>query len=158
MEGYLKGLVRPMTLLCSKKGNGKTNKFIACSNLTISTRGILTAYAGRWRVEVYHRSSKSYLGMTQVAAMGFDSVNSHVHWVYCAYLLLQDMKTPEPMGLTDRQKILAQKMEAEHLKKIIHLSTRFEGGRQVKTHCQEVLSGMFTAKPTARASLRCCER
>ena len=39
-------------------------------------------------MELFHKTVKQYLGFEDVATSGFDSVMSHVHWVYCAYILL----------------------------------------------------------------------
>ena len=39
-------------------------------------------------IELFHKDVKMHLGFEDVATSGFDAVQSHVHWVYCAYILL----------------------------------------------------------------------
>jgi len=40
-------------------------------------------------VELFHKKVKQHLGFEDVATSGFESVMSHVHWVYCAYILFE---------------------------------------------------------------------
>jgi hypothetical protein len=42
----------------------------------------------RWRIEIFHKEVKMFLGFEDVATRTFESVKAHVHWVYCAYILL----------------------------------------------------------------------
>jgi hypothetical protein len=41
-----------------------------------------------YNIELFHKTVKQQLGFEDVATHGFDSVMSHVHWVYCSYILL----------------------------------------------------------------------
>jgi hypothetical protein len=142
IEGYIRGVEFPVVLICSKKKKGNDEsqkKYLTCSNLTIESRAILMAFSLRWQVELFHRATKQNLGMCDAGVPKFESVHSHVRWVYCAYLLLAQMNVKEGIGIQNRQEILAQKIEAEKLRTIIQLSTRFHGARQVRLRCQEVL-------------------
>ena len=63
-------------------------KYLACNDLRATARQIVTGYRLRWAVELFHKSVKQHLGFEDVATHGFDAVMAHVHWVYCAYILL----------------------------------------------------------------------
>lgn len=149
IEGYLKGIYQPLILLCSKKSRGKGNLYLACSNLTISTQAVAEGYTIRWRVELFHRDCKQRLGMQHAGVSHFDSLQSHVHWVYCAYLLLKNQpgKVPEPGGNTilQRQRQLRNQWEAEQIRKVIQLSTRIDGGQAVKKRYQAALADLQLA-------------
>jgi hypothetical protein len=149
IEGYLKGLMSPVALICSKKSRGKGNLFLACSNRSIGTRSILAAYTIRWRVELFHRDVKDKLGMLDAGVSHFESQRSHVHWVYCAYLLLKNQndsrQTGRPPPITQCQKELTRRWEAERYREIIQISTRFDGARAVKNHCFQVLADLQSA-------------
>src|SRR5438876_777368 len=80
----------PMTLLCSeaKKRPDGRRKYLACNDDKATARQIVMGYRLRWKIELFHKDTKMHLGFEAVATTGFPSVASHVHWVYCAYLLL----------------------------------------------------------------------
>lgn len=143
IEGYLKGICCPVVLLCSKKSRGKGYMYMACSNLMLSTRSIVIAYTCRWKIELFHRAAKNNLGMLDAGLVQFDSMKSHVHWVYCAYLLLGRMASTE--GITARQKCLQQQQKTGQLKIILQLSTRFQGATQVRSHCHEAIRDIQAA-------------
>ena len=81
IEGFLRGILTPVVLICSKKNRGNGNLYFACSNLTISSRSISIGYSLRWRVELYHRDTKQHLGMVDAGVQNFESLRSHIHWV-----------------------------------------------------------------------------
>lgn len=146
LEGYLKGVICPIILLCSKKSKGDGVKYLACSNLTVSTSAILQTYILRWRIELFHRDVKQNLGMLDAGVECFESQVSHVHWVYCAYLLLRQMDAPAHLAsIHYRQLSLGRKLEARKLKGIVQLSTRFDGARQVRGHCRGILEDLRAA-------------
>jgi len=140
LEGYLNGLNRLVTLVCSKKKKGRRKMiFLACSNTKVSTGVIIRAYRRRWLVELFHRTVKSNLGMCHAGVERFASLENHVHWVYCAYLLLFELDQSDSSSQFRRQKWLNHRYKAAELKKIIQLTTRFDGGEAVKIHCQEAI-------------------
>jgi hypothetical protein len=151
MEGYLKGIARSLTLLCSKKSRGKGHLYLGCSNSKISTRAIVMAYTTRWRVELFHRDCKQRLGMCDAGVVRFESQLSHVHWVYCVYLLLHQQQQPEekkgdvPKTILERQNQIKLDWEAEHYRNLIQLSTRFDGAAAVKSHCYQALKDRKSA-------------
>ena len=77
-------------LVCSearKRPDGR-RKYLACNDVKATARQIVFGYRLRWAVELFHKDVKMHLGFEDVATSGFDAVQSHVHWVYCAYILL----------------------------------------------------------------------
>jgi hypothetical protein len=63
-----------------------------------------------YNIELFHKNTKQHLGFEDVATSGFDSVISHVHWVYCAYILLH----LSPPGLSSDVKSLGDKQRQLH--------------------------------------------
>jgi hypothetical protein len=89
ITGYLKNFGKAQ-LICSqfktKSNNGK-RKHLACNDLKATPRQIVIGYRLRWAIEIFHKEIKMFLGFEDVSAKHFNSVISHVHWVYCAYIL-----------------------------------------------------------------------
>ncbi|MBK8203509.1 MAG: transposase [Bdellovibrionales bacterium] len=87
LVGYLKGVNHEVRLVSAIKPNGE-RLFLACSRTKIEPGAITRAYRSRWRVEIFHRDVKSYLGLEDAGLEKFDAIHAHVLWVYCVYLLL----------------------------------------------------------------------
>ena len=89
IKGYLR-YVGYVLLICSefKKRPRGRRKYLACSDLEATARQIVIGYRIRWAIEIFHKEVKMFLGFEDVATKWFDSVNAHVHWVYCVYILL----------------------------------------------------------------------
>jgi len=87
--GYLR-YVGKCQLICSeyKKRLKGRRKYLACNDLRVTGRQILIGYRMRWAIEIFHKTVKMHLGFEDVATKYFESVKAHVHWVYCAYILL----------------------------------------------------------------------
>ena len=87
--GYLR-YVGKVQLICSefKKRPQGRRKYLACNDLKAKARQVLIGYRIRWAIEVFHKEVKMFLGFQDVATKSFQSVKAHVHWVYCAYILL----------------------------------------------------------------------
>ena len=88
--GYLKDVRRQVQLVCSKRSRDSKMKLLACSNLKISVKSIILGYKKRWKIELFHRDIKSFLGLEDAGVKNFDSLHNHVHWVYVAYNLLKE--------------------------------------------------------------------
>ena len=88
--GLLKGVRQRVKLLCSKRLKDKRMKFLACSNIKVSPKLILLAYKKRWTIEIFHREVKSYLGLEDAGVKRFNSLHSHVHFVYVTYNMLKE--------------------------------------------------------------------
>ena len=108
-SGYLRH-VGKVELVCSEprhRPDGR-RKYLACNDLRATARQIVTGYRMRWAVELFHKCVKQHLGFEDVATHGFEAVLSHVHWVYCAYILLH----MSPPGLSPGAQSIGDKQRA----------------------------------------------
>ena len=85
-----------------------------------------------------------FLGFEDVSAKWFDSICSHVHWVYCAYILLNS----NPPGMPERIKSLAHKQQhveemnkRKELSRLNQLITQINGVQRLKKEIQQALDG-----------------
>ena len=129
--------VGQVQLVCSeprKRPEGR-RRYFACNDMRVTARQIMLGYRLRWAVELFHKSVKQHLGFEEVSTSGFDSVISHVHWVYCAYLLLH-MSPPgvsdQDKSLGDKQRQLRKYIEDKKKRRILQKLTRFGGVQQLK--------------------------
>lgn len=80
ISGYLRhvGLVQ---LICSefKKTPDGRRKYLAYNDLKAMVRHIVIGYRMRWRIEIFHKEVKTYLGFEDVSAQWFVAVKAHVH-------------------------------------------------------------------------------
>ena len=142
--GWLKS-VGPVQLVCSERKSAPAGerKYFACSHLTIKPEQILLAYSLRWNVELFHKSIKMHLGFEHVSAVAFDSVISHVHWVYCAYLLLNGelpgLAMPEK-SLMERQKHVMKALEHKQKAHLLQILTRINGVEKIKNELKSALA------------------
>ena len=127
--GWLKK-VGPVQLVCSekKKAARGERKYFACSHLTVKPRQILVGYGLRWTIELFHKAVKMHLGFEDVSTKSFDSVIAHVHWVYCAYILLHSELpgiSSSAETLSERQRyvmsILVKKEKANLLQQLTQI-------------------------------------
>jgi hypothetical protein len=141
--GWLRS-VGPVRLVCSerKKAPRGERKYFACSHLTVVPRQILLAYSLRWRVELFHKSIKMHLGFEDISAVGFDSVVSHVHWVYCAYLLLHgDLPGCKPgKSLSERQQHVMRMLDHRQKAHLLQQLTRINGLENQKAELKSALA------------------
>lgn len=110
--------------------------------MRVTARQIMLGYRIRWAVELFHKSVKQNLGFEEVSTSGFDSVTSHVHWVYCAYILL-NLSPPgvsnEPKSLGDKQRQLRTYLEAKEKRRILQKLTQFGGVEKFKAEIRQAL-------------------
>jgi len=145
ITAYLKGVKHPMAVVCSEKYTGKgKRRFFACSNNEVSVATILKAYRCRWSIEIFHRTTKSFLGFEHAGVVQFDSLVSHVHWVYCAYLLLNEQTKKGDPPMHEKQRRIRELFHAHELKTIRQLNTRIDGKKEVKRHCERALQELVT--------------
>ncbi len=140
--GYLRHVGR-VQLICSefkKRRNGRI-KYLACNDLRVKSRQILIGYRLRWQIEIFHKEVKMFLGFEDVATKWFVSVMAHVHWVYCAYILLHS----HPPGLTeqitsiaDKQRKIKEIIDTKEKARVIQLLTQTNGGQRYKNELQKV--------------------
>lgn len=143
LTGCIKGVHHDVAIVCSEKSTGKGRRYFACSNTKVSAGVITRAYRIRWQIELFHRVIKSQLGMLDAGVSDFDALTAHIHWVYCAYILLHKVDMPHVATLLERQRSLQRMVEREPLlakvKQIMDARTQFGGMSRQKNLMQEVL-------------------
>lgn len=136
--GYL-GHVGKIQLICSefkKRPYGRT-KYLACNDLKAKPRQILIGYPAQagWAIEIFHKDVKMFLGFEDVATKIFDSVMAHVHWVYCAYILLHYPPSGVPAhikSLADKQRRIKAIIDSKEKARVIQLLTQIMGWRTIR--------------------------
>lgn len=108
-----------------------------------SLHGVLRLYRARWQVELFHKTVKQHLGFEDVATSGFDSVISHVHWVYCAYILLCMSPPGVSVGvksLGDQQRPLQQLLENQEKRRVLQKLSQIGGVQRYKDGLRQALA------------------
>jgi hypothetical protein len=141
--GYLR-YVGWVHLVCSepKKRSEGRRRYLACNDMRVTARQIMLGYRLRWAVELFHKNIKQFLGFEDVSTSGFDSVKSHVYWVYCAYLLLH-MSPPggdnEAGSLGDQQRQLRKYLDHKEKRSILQKLTQIGGVQRYKDELRQAL-------------------
>jgi hypothetical protein len=144
--GYLRS-VGKVELVCSerrKRSDGR-RKYLACNDLRATPRQIVTGYRLRWSVEVFHKCVKQNIGFEDVATHGFDAVVSHVHWVYCAYMLLHMAPpglSPGAQSIGEKQRALQQGLAAREKRQILQKLTQIGGVQRYTEELRQALAGI----------------
>jgi hypothetical protein len=141
--GHLR-YVGKVQLICSesKKRPDGRRKYLACSDLKVKARQIVMGYRIRWSIEIFHKTVKMYLGFEQVAAKSFKSVISHVHWVYCAYILLHSHPPGVPeatRSVPDIQRRIKEVIETKEKTRVLQLLTQFNGVERYRNELRSAL-------------------
>jgi hypothetical protein len=151
ITGYLKNFGKAQ-LICSqfktKSNNGK-RKHLACNDLKATPRQIVIGYRLRWAIEIFHKEIKMFLGFEDVSAKYFSSVMSHVHWVYCAYILLNSSPPGFPIGvksMAEKQLLVNKTIENKGLSAVNQLLTQAKGTQRLKAHIHKALNGRSSSK------------
>jgi hypothetical protein len=144
-SGYLRSGGK-VELGCSERRHRPDGrrKYLACNDLRATARQIVTAYRMRWAVEVFHKCVKPHLGFEDVATHGFDAVMSHVHWVYCAYILLHMAppgRAPGAQSIGDKQRALQQGLADQEKRHILQQLTHIGGVQRYKAELRQALAG-----------------
>jgi hypothetical protein len=145
-SGYLRH-VGKVELVCSERRNRPDGrrKYLACNDLRATARQIVTGYRMRWAVELFHKCVKQHLGFEEVATHGFEAVLSHVHWVYCAYLLLHMAPpglSPGAQSIGDKQRALQQALADKEKRQILQKLTQIGGVQRYKDELRQALAGI----------------
>ncbi len=146
ITGYLKNFGKAQ-LICSQfktKSNKGKRKHLVCNDLKATPRHIVIGYRLRWAIEIFHKEIKMFLGYEDVSAKHFSSVISHVHWVYCAYILLIFSPPGGKLGgksMADKQLIVDKIVKNKGLSAVNQLLTRAKGPQQFKMMVQKALNG-----------------
>ena len=138
--------VGKVELVCSELRNRPDGrrKYLACNDLRATVRQIVTGYRLRWAVELFHKSVKQNLGFEEVAPHGFDAVISHVHWVYCAYILLHMSPpglSPGVQSIGDKQRALRQSLADTEKRHILQQWTHIGGVQRSNAARRQALAG-----------------
>lgn len=141
--GYLR-YVGKVQLICSefKKRPYGRKKYLACNDLRATPRQILIGYRMRWRIEIFHKEVKMFLGFEDVATRTFESVKAHVHWVYCAYILLHSHPPGLPEHITslaDKQRRVKAIIDTKEINRVIQLLTQINGKERYRNELQTAL-------------------
>jgi Transposase DDE domain len=145
-SGYLRS-VGKVELVCSEQRHRPDGrrKYLACNDLRATTRQIVTGYRMRWAVELFHKTVKQHLGFEDVATHGFEAVMSHVHWVYCAYILLHMSPpglSPGAQSIGEKQRALQQGLAAKEKRQILQKLTQIGGVQRYKDELRQALAGL----------------
>ncbi len=142
--GYLR-YVGQVQLVCSelrKRPEGR-RKYFACNDMRVTARQIILGYRLRWAIELFHKTVKQHLGFEDVATSGFASVMSHVHWVYCAYILLS-LAPPgvsaDAKSLGDKQRQLQQCLENQKKRRVLQQLTQIGGVQRYTDELRQALA------------------
>lgn len=137
--------VGQVQLVCSeprKRPDGRRT-YLACNAMRVTARQIIIGYRLRWAIELFHKTVKQHLGFEDVATSGFDSVISHVHWVYCAYILLSMSPPGVSAGvksLGDTQRQLRQLFENQEKRRVLQKLTQISGVQHYKDELRQALA------------------
>ena len=143
--GYLR-YVGKVHLVCSeprKRPDGR-RKYLACNDVRATARQIVLGYRLRWAVELFHKDVKMHLGFEDVATTSFDSVQSHVHWVYCAYILLRMSPPgvpPDVKGVGEKQRQLQRLLDHKEKRRVLQKLTQIGGVERYKDELRQALAG-----------------
>ena len=146
ITGYLKNFGKAQ-LICSQfktKSNKGKRKHLACNDLKATPRQIVIGYRLRWAIEIFHKEIKMFLGFEEVSAKWFSSIVSHVHWVYCAYILSNSSPPGFPAGMksmAEKQLLINKIIDNKGLTAVNQLLTQVKGGQRLKAHIQKALNG-----------------
>jgi hypothetical protein len=133
LSAFLKGVPFEVEIACSEKPNGK-RIYLACSLKGASAAVISRTYKLRWRVEIFHKEVKSYLGFEDVGVMRFDAVEAHVYWVYTAYLLLFELLESDDKSILARRQNVEARIKNEEVGRLLKLNSRIDGRAAVRKH------------------------
>ena len=96
----------------------------------------------RTKPEIFHKMTKMFLGFEDVAAKAFESVIAHVHWVYCAYILLNSHPPgmpPSMKSIADKQRLITQSVKKRGLSRMLQQLSQIKGAERMKIELQKVL-------------------
>lgn len=146
LNGYVNGLRdKEVKLVCSERSTGKRRIYLCCSNSEISVTNILKCYQLRWQIEIFHKEVKSYLGFEDLGSHSFESQQSHVYWVYVAYILLQRIKLEKRGGILSRKQLIEKHVKIKEMNSLIQMTTQINGVKKIKKYFETVRSEIKAA-------------
>ena len=144
ITGYLRNVGKTQ-LICSefKKRPQGRKKYLACNDFKATPRQILMGYRLRWTIEIFHKHIKMFLGFEDVATKWFAAVESHVHWIYCAYILMNlcPIRGVDKNGsIAQKQEVISHIVTLQEKSRVRHLLSRFNGVDVYKDELQQALA------------------
>lgn len=146
--GYLR-YVGKAQLICSefkKRSRNGRRKYLACNDLKAKPRQILLGYRVRWEIEIFHKMVKMFLGFEDAAPKWFDSVVSHVHWVYCAYIILNSHPPGIPKNIksiAEKQKMITQSLKNKEISHQLQVLSQINGVDRLKNELRQAIDAPF---------------
>jgi IS4 transposase len=144
LTGVMKGTDFQVSLACSEKNYGD-RLYLACSYEKASEGVIARVYKLRWTIEIFHRNIKSYLGFQDVGCEKFESVISHVFWVYCAYLLIPELAWDEELKLSAARRVIKNRMDDEKLGLLLKMNARTDSKKVIAKYYSSVRRNLNVA-------------
>ena len=86
-----------------------------------------------------------FLGFEDVATKWFVAVEAHVHWIYCAYILMNlcPIRGVEKKGsIAQKQEVISHIVRLRKKSRVRQLLTRFDGVEVYKTALQQALEAV----------------
>ena len=143
--GYLRDVGKAQ-LVCSefaRRPKGR-RKYLASNDLKAAPQKILLGYRIRWEIEIFHKMSKMFLGFEDVAPKSFESVISHVHWVYCAYILMNSHPPGMPKtmkSIANKQRLITQSVKKRDLSRMLQQLSQIKGAERLKIELRKAFEG-----------------
>ena len=88
-------------------------------------------------IEQFHKEIKQYFGFEDVASQKFDSVISHVNFVYSVHILVNILYRDKRIGMKEKQMLFTELLKKKEASKLIQLSTRFNGSDEIRKYFKE---------------------
>jgi hypothetical protein len=145
ITGYLRNVGKTQ-LVCSefKKRPKGRRKYLACNDFKAAPRQILIGYRLRWAIEIFHKHIKMFLGFEDAAAKRFSALEAHVHWIYCAYILMNLCPvrdgTKKNGSIAQKQELITRIVGLREKSRVRQLLTRFNGIEVFKHELQQALA------------------
>ena len=141
---YLKDVPFRVQTVCSEKPNEK-RLFLACSLEKVSTTVIARTYKLRWKVEIFHKEVKSYLGLENAGLTRFEAIEAHLYWVYVTYLLLFDLSDKEGQTILSRCREVRAHLESEKIGYVLKLNSRMDRVDAIREYCFRLRKKLYAA-------------
>ena len=112
--------------------------------MRVTARQSILGDRPRWALELFHQTVQQHLGFEEVPTSGFDAVMSHVHWVYCAYIVLSMSPPGVSAGVTslgDKQRQLQQLLANQEKRRVLQKLTQIGGVQRYKDQLRQALAG-----------------
>jgi hypothetical protein len=87
--------------------------------------------------------TQMFLGFEDVATKWFAAVESHVHWIYCAYILMNlcPIRGVEKTGsIAQKQEVISHIVSLQKKSRVRQLLSRFNGVDVYKRELQQALA------------------